>query len=143
MRQPSPLPPIPPPPPPFLAPARTPAPSHTCSRAPRHLSQAILAALLGIWGLAGLEPRICADSQPQSAYAAVEFSFVAGGTLLCWLNAAVAVAYPIKGERLRLLKDKCSPHARHCGQIGAARDLALSAVLAPAPSPPHLVLGRD
>ena len=47
----------------------------------------------------------CAHDQPQSAKDAIEFTFLIGMPLVCLSITSLAFAYPIKGERLRLLKE--------------------------------------
>ena len=47
----------------------------------------------------------CPHDQPQSAQDAIEYTFLIGVPIVCVSIASLCLAYPIKGERLRLLKE--------------------------------------
>ncbi|KAL1526661.1 hypothetical protein AB1Y20_015365 [Prymnesium parvum] len=77
---------------------------YACNGVTQHLSQVVVAAVLGFWGMAGFDPSKCADSQPPSAYTAIETTFIVGLPALSALSALVLLAYPIQGERLEKLQ---------------------------------------
>ena len=70
----------------------------------QHLSGAINGLVLIAWAGAGFDARRCA--QTAGAIGAIEASFVIGLPLLSLVTAVIALAYPIQGERLALLRER-------------------------------------
>jgi Na+/melibiose symporter-like transporter len=105
-----------------------------CNGVCQHLSEVVIALLIAIFGLAGLDSRRCPDGQPAAATAAIEYTFLIGSPVICVAMAALALAYPIKGERLQRLKAGVAAANAHGAaappESAAPPDAAVSAVTA-------------
>jgi Na+/melibiose symporter-like transporter len=77
---------------------------HACNGMTQHISQIVLAGILGLWSFAGFEPTVCPSQQPETAYTAIFYSFIIGMPACSLLASLVLLAYPIRGERLKRLK---------------------------------------
>ena len=71
--------------------------------------------------MTGLDSRRCPDDQPQAAQDAILYTFLVGMPTVCLSISGLALAYPIKGERLRRLKE----------DLAAAKGAAATATAAP------------
>lgn len=76
-----------------------------CNGVFQHLSEVVIAGMLAVFGASGLDSKRCPHDQPQSAQDAIEYTFLIGVPIVCVSIASLCLAYPIKGERLRLLKE--------------------------------------